>query len=76
MPKMNSRLIATIQMPDRTIMAGTSRCGFLISSLAEFESSKPTRKNCNKPNTPRKPATVGLRLPSVIVPAGLPCFIR
>ena len=57
-------------------MPGTSRCGLRISSLAELESSKPTKRNCSRPMTARKPARLGLRLPQPIVPAGLPFLMR
>ena len=57
-------------------MPGTSCCGLRISSLAELESSKPTKRNCSRPMTARKPVRLGLRLLQPIVPAGLPFLIR
>src|SRR5216117_3337593 len=53
-------------------MTGTSRCGFIISSDAPLDSSKPTHRNTRTPTTPRNPLIDGFRSATPIVPAGWP----
>ena len=76
MPRITSPYSTAAMRPDRTIILGTSRLGFRISSDAPLDSSNPTQRNTMIPIAVRKPFSDGFRSPTVDAPAGRPCCTR